>query len=111
MGEEVAFAWKEEEKMFSCTAKSNPLSPWDEICKHFHSRSREELVCYYFNVFPLQHKACRNRGTITATDEEIGPGAEPVGKGIGHKATNSYTSILIPPKKSRYSYSIQYGTL
>ncbi|GMI66831.1 AT-Rich Interacting Domain 1 [Hibiscus trionum] len=115
MGEEVAFAWKEEErKMFSCIAKSNPLSPWEENRKHFHNKSREELVSYYFNVFLLQHKAYRNRITWRnndSDDEEIGAEAEPVSKDIGHKATKSYTSILIPPNTSRYSSSIQCGTL
>ncbi|XP_039008009.1 AT-rich interactive domain-containing protein 2-like [Hibiscus syriacus] len=104
MGEEVAFAWKEEEeKVFSCIAKSNPLSPWDEIGKHFHNKSREELVCYYFIVFLLQHKTYRNRVTPSNNnsdddDEEIGVEAEAIRKGIERKPTKS-TSILISPKK------------
>ncbi|KAE8733317.1 Detected protein of confused Function [Hibiscus syriacus] len=117
MGEEVAFSWKEEqEKMFSCIAKSNPLSLWDEICKHFHNKSREELVCYYFNVFLLQHKAYHSRVTPRNNnddddyDEEIGAEAEVVGEGIGHKPTMSYTSILSSPKKEKKSrYSPQFN--
>ncbi|XP_039042553.1 AT-rich interactive domain-containing protein 2-like isoform X1 [Hibiscus syriacus] len=119
MGEEVAFSWKEEEeKMFSCIGKSNPLSLWDGSCKHFHNKSREQLVCYYFNVFLLQHKAYRNRVTLRNNndddEEEIGAEEEAIRKGIGHKPTNSYTSILISPKKkekkSRYSpqFSVQH---
>ncbi|XVF80098.1 hypothetical protein PTKIN_Ptkin15bG0043100 [Pterospermum kingtungense] len=109
MGEEVAFAWREEEhKMFSSIVKSNPPSLekcfWDEIYKHFPNKSREELVCYYYNVFLLQRRANQNRTTpsnINSDDEEPEE-EEPVAKGI-----KSYTSILISPKKShkrsRYS--------
>ncbi|XVF22518.1 hypothetical protein REPUB_Repub12eG0179400 [Reevesia pubescens] len=121
MGEEVASAWKEEEqKMFSSIVKSNPSSLekcfWDEIYKYFRNKSREELVCYYYNVFLLQRRAYQNRITpsnINSDDEE--PEEESVAKGIGHEAVKSYTSILISPKKSqkksRYSSSSKYGTL
>ena len=115
MGEEVVFAWKEgEQKMFSSIVKSNPSSLdkcfWDEIYKYFPNKSREELVCYYYNVFLLQRRAHQNRITpsnINSDDEE--PETESVTKGIGHGAIKSYTSILISPKKSqkksRYSSS------
>ncbi|XWS35802.1 hypothetical protein CRYUN_Cryun20dG0027200 [Craigia yunnanensis] len=105
MGEEVAFAWKEEEqKMFLSIVKSNPPSLekcfWDKIYKYFPNKSREGLVCYYYNVFLLQRRAHQNRitpGNINSDDE--GSEVESVAKGIGHKAINSYTSILISPKK------------
>lgn len=105
MGEEVAFCWNEKEKdMFSSIVKSNPPLGkcfWDEIYKHFHDKSREELVCYYFNVFLLQHRAYQNRiapNSITCDEEEVVLGPESIGKGIG---TKSYTSILIPLRKSQ----------
>ncbi|XP_022733079.1 AT-rich interactive domain-containing protein 2-like isoform X2 [Durio zibethinus] len=107
MGEEVALAWKEEEqKTFSSIAKSNPSllekSFWDDIYKHFPNKSREELVCYYYNVFLLQRRAYQNRITpsnINSDDDE--PEAESIAKGIRHEAIKPYTSILISPKKSR----------
>ncbi|XVE77164.1 hypothetical protein DITRI_Ditri13aG0039800 [Diplodiscus trichospermus] len=106
MGEEVAFAWKEgERKIFSAIVKSNPRSMekcfWDEIYTRFPNKSREELVCYYYNVFLLQRRAYQNRITpsnINSDDEE--EEAESIAKGIGHKAIKPYTSILISPKKS-----------
>ncbi|MBA0560003.1 hypothetical protein Golob_016931, partial [Gossypium lobatum] len=105
MGEEVAFGWNEKEKdMFSSIVKSNPPLGkcfWDEIYNHFHDKSREELVCYYFNVFLLQHRAYQNQvvpNSITYDDEEVVLGPESIGKGIGPK---SYTSILIPLRKSQ----------
>ncbi|GMI99020.1 hypothetical protein HRI_003571300 [Hibiscus trionum] len=114
MGEDVAFAWAEEEqKMFSSIVKSNPLSLeksfWDDIYKYFPKKSREELVCYYYNVFLLQRRAYQNRTTpsnINSDDEEAEE-EESVIKGSGREAIKSYTSILISPKKthkrSRYS--------
>ncbi|XP_039042554.1 uncharacterized protein LOC120181522 isoform X2 [Hibiscus syriacus] len=62
--------------------------------------------------------AYRNRVTLRNNndddEEEIGAEEEAIRKGIGHKPTNSYTSILISPKKkekkSRYSpqFSVQH---
>ncbi|KAL1091454.1 hypothetical protein V6Z11_D07G158000 [Gossypium hirsutum] len=112
MGEDVASAWKEgEQKMFSNIVKSNPSSQqkcfWDEICKHFRNKSREELVCYYYNVFLLQRRAYQNRVTPSNIDSDDEPESELVAKGIGQEAIKPYTSILISPKKShkkaRYS--------
>ncbi|KAK8557905.1 hypothetical protein V6N13_008735 [Hibiscus sabdariffa] len=104
MGEEVASAWNEEEqKMFSSIVKSNPSSLqkcfWDEIRKHFCKKSREELVCYHYNVFLLQRRAYQNRVTPSNIDSDDEP--ESVDKGIGQEVTKPCTSILISPKKSR----------
>ncbi|KAG4192189.1 hypothetical protein ERO13_A07G141700v2 [Gossypium hirsutum] len=106
MGEDVASAWKEgEQKMFSNIVKSNPSSQqkcfWDEICKHFRNKSREELVCYYYNVFLLQRRAYQNRVTPSNIDSDDEPESELVAKGIGQEAIKPYTSILISPKKSQ----------
>ncbi|MBA0704414.1 hypothetical protein Golax_016672 [Gossypium laxum] len=106
MGEDVASAWKEgEQKMFSNIVKSNPSSQqkcfWDEICKHFRNKSREELVCYYYNVFLLQRRAYQNRVTPSNIDSDDEPESELVAQGIGQEAIKPYTSILISPKKSQ----------
>ncbi|KAL4379931.1 hypothetical protein GQ457_02G000810 [Hibiscus cannabinus] len=115
MGEDVALAWTEgEQKMFSSIVKSNPPSLektfWDDIYKYFSKKSREELVCYYYNVFLFQRRAHQNRITpsnINSDDDE--PEAEQAAKGSGREAVKPYTSILISPKKShkrtRYSSS------
>ncbi|KAE8657701.1 G-type lectin S-receptor-like serine/threonine-protein kinase SD2-2-like [Hibiscus syriacus] len=111
MGEDVAFAWAEEEqKMFLSIVKSNPPSPeksfWDDIYKYFPKKSREELVCYYYNVFLLQCRAYQNRMTpsnINSDDEEPKDEEESFVKGGGREAIKSYTSILISPKKSHKS--------
>ncbi|GMJ00920.1 AT-Rich Interacting Domain 1 [Hibiscus trionum] len=106
MGEEVASTWsKEEQKMFSSIVKSNPTSLqkcfWDEICKHFRKKSREELVCYYYSVFLLQRRAYQNRVTPSNIDSDDEPESESVAKGLGQEVTKPCTSILISPKKSR----------
>ncbi|MBA0790853.1 hypothetical protein Gohar_015474 [Gossypium harknessii] len=106
MGEDVASAWKEgEQKMFSNIVKSNPSSQqkcfWDEICKYFRNKSREELVCYYYNVFLLKRRAYQNRVTPSNIDSDDEPESELVAKGIGQEAIKPYTSILISPKKSQ----------
>ncbi|OMO78754.1 hypothetical protein CCACVL1_14103 [Corchorus capsularis] len=103
MGEEVALAWREEDKkMLSLIVKSNPSSIgkcfWDEIRKYFQRKSREEIACYYYNVFILQRRAYQNRSTpsnIYSDDEE--PEAN---SGNRHEAVKSRTSILNTPKKS-----------
>ncbi|KAE8722147.1 Ubiquitin-conjugating enzyme E2 5 isoform 1 [Hibiscus syriacus] len=81
MGEDVAFAWAEEQqKMFSSIVKSNPPSLeksfWEDIHKCFPKKSREELVCYHFNVFILRRRAYQNRITPSNinSDEEPGSG-------------------------------------
>ncbi|KAA8520653.1 hypothetical protein F0562_014909 [Nyssa sinensis] len=97
MGEEVALAWrKEEEKKFQAIVRSNPASMdkcfWDEICKSFPSKNREDLVSYYYNVFLLHHRGYQNRSTssnIDSDDDETELGS----------STKSPGSILCTPKK------------
>ncbi|KAE8660476.1 Ubiquitin-conjugating enzyme E2 5 isoform 1 [Hibiscus syriacus] len=111
MGEDVGSAWsKEEQKMFSYIVKSNPSSVqkcfWDEIRKHFRKKSREELVCYYYNVFLLQRRAYQNRVTPTNIDSDDEPEFESVAKGIRQEVTKPCTFLISPKKlqkKSRYS--------
>ncbi|KAE8723300.1 Ubiquitin-conjugating enzyme E2 5 isoform 1 [Hibiscus syriacus] len=115
MGEDVAFAWAEkEQEMFSSIVKLNPPSLersfWENIYKCFPKKSREELVCYHFNVFILQRRAYQNRITPSNTnsddDEEPEAEAESVVKGSGCEAIKSYTSLICPKKshkRARYS--------
>ncbi|XP_010258118.1 PREDICTED: uncharacterized protein LOC104597984 [Nelumbo nucifera] len=66
MGEEVARNWNEEEEQsFHEVVFSNPASLgknfWDHLSVVFPSRTKSELVSYYFNVFMLRRRAEQNR--------------------------------------------------
>lgn len=66
MGEEVAKKWtEEEEQAFHGVVLSNPASLgknfWDHLSAVFQSRTKKELVSYYFNVFILRKRAEQNR--------------------------------------------------
>lgn len=66
MGEEVAKRWTlEEEQAFHEVVLSNPASSgknfWDHLLAVFLSRTKKDLVNYYFNVFMLQKRAEQNR--------------------------------------------------
>lgn len=66
MGEEVAKRWtEEEEQAFHEVVLSNPASLgknfWDYLLAFFPSRTKEDLVSYYFNVFMLRKRAEQNR--------------------------------------------------
>lgn len=100
MGEVVGLSWSEEEKKrFKEIVRLNPPSIgvrfWDEIFKSFSTKSREDLVSYYFNVFLLQRRADQNRLTpnnIDSDDDESEFG--PLSNGFGHEAINLPSSIL-----------------
>lgn len=78
MGEEVANRWtEEEEQMFHVVVYSNPVSRgknfWAHLSLVFPSRSKEEIVSYYFNVFMLRRRAAQNRSSwldIDSDDDE-----------------------------------------
>ncbi|CAN0870911.1 AT-rich interactive domain-containing protein 2 [Linum grandiflorum] len=66
MGEDVAERWSElEEEKFHEVVFSNPISVgrnfWKSLAMVFPSRTTEELVCYYYNVFMLRKRAEQNR--------------------------------------------------
>ncbi|KAJ4973438.1 hypothetical protein NE237_006612 [Protea cynaroides] len=66
MGEEVAQRWsEEEEQIFHQVVFSNPASLgknfWDHLSVVFPSRTRQDIVSYYFNVFMLRKRAEQNR--------------------------------------------------
>ncbi|TYJ42911.1 hypothetical protein E1A91_A03G119300v1 [Gossypium mustelinum] len=75
MGEDVAYKWsEEEEEIFREVVYSNPASLGKKFWKHFSmvfpSRSKRELVSYYFNVFILQRRAVQNRSSILDIDSD-----------------------------------------
>ncbi|MFS7919053.1 putative SANT/Myb domain-containing protein [Helianthus anomalus] len=55
MGEEVACNWTDEEQHFQDIIYSNPISHgkkfWEGLSVEFPTRTRKDLVSYYFNVF------------------------------------------------------------
>ncbi|XP_062151074.1 uncharacterized protein LOC133859626 [Alnus glutinosa] len=66
MGEEVSERWtEEEEQAFHEVVLSNPASLgkifWDHLLAVFPSRTKKDLVSYYFNVFMLRKRAEQNR--------------------------------------------------
>ena len=105
VGEDVKRLWTEdEEKKFEDVVKSNPPSLercfWDQIFKSFPTKSREDLVSYYFNVFLLQRRGYQNRNTpndIDSDDDESEYG--PLKNFFGHQTHNSRSFTLLSPKK------------
>lgn len=66
MGEVVAEKWSvEEEELFHEVVFSNPAALgrnfWNHLAVEFPSRSRRDLISYYFNVFILRKRAKQNR--------------------------------------------------
>ncbi|KAJ9568205.1 hypothetical protein OSB04_004171 [Centaurea solstitialis] len=66
MGDVVACKWTEEdEQLFHEVVYSNPVSLgrnfWVHLAEAFPSRTNQEIVSYYFNVFVLQRRAEQNR--------------------------------------------------
>ncbi|XP_022853362.1 uncharacterized protein LOC111374848 isoform X1 [Olea europaea var. sylvestris] len=66
VGEIVAEKWsEEEEKLFHQVIFSNPTSLgknyWNHLAVVFPSRSKKEIISYYFNVFMLRRRAEQNR--------------------------------------------------
>ncbi|XP_050376477.1 uncharacterized protein LOC126793890 [Argentina anserina] len=66
MGEQVAEKWSDdEENLFHQVVFSNPASLdknfWDNLSAVFPSRTKKEIVSYYFNVFMLRKRARQNR--------------------------------------------------
>lgn len=110
MGELVAVSWsEEEERRFKEIVRLNPPSMgvrfWDGIFRSFPTRSREDLVSYYFNVFLLRRRAEQNRFTpnnIDSDDDESQFG--PLSNGFGHEAINLPSSILYAQNNTHISY-------
>ncbi|QHO08713.1 AT-rich interactive domain-containing protein [Arachis hypogaea] len=106
-GEDVRRLWTEDdEKKFKDVVKSNPPSLekcfWDQIFKSFPTKSREDLVSYYFNVFILQRRGYQNRNTpddIDSDDDESEYG--PLKNAFGHQTHKSRNITLLSPKKPK----------
>ncbi|MFS7981485.1 putative transcription factor MYB family [Helianthus anomalus] len=79
MGDVVACEWTEEdEQLFHEIVYSNPVSLgknfWEKLEETFPSRTNQEIVSYYFNVFVLQRRAGQNRldpVNADSDDEEL----------------------------------------
>lgn len=75
MGEEVACNWTEEEQQhFQDVVYSNPVSHgkkfWEQLSIAFPTRTKKEMVSYYFNVFILRRRAVQNRSQLLAIDSD-----------------------------------------
>ncbi|PWA57139.1 ELM2 domain-containing protein [Artemisia annua] len=75
MGEEVSSNWsEEEEQLFQDVVYSNPVSHgkrfWEQLSIAFPSRTKKEIVSYYFNVFILRRRAVQNRSHLLAIDSD-----------------------------------------
>ncbi|CAK9142401.1 unnamed protein product [Ilex paraguariensis] len=75
MGEEVAHNWTEkEERLFHEVVYFNPMALhrkfWEQLALMFPSRTKRELVSYYFNVFMLQRRAVQNRSNLLEIDSD-----------------------------------------
>ncbi|KAL8138495.1 hypothetical protein V2J09_004496 [Rumex salicifolius] len=75
MGEDVSTSWtKKEEKKFNDVVRENPWSQgkrfWNEMSKILPTKTRQELVSYYFNVFLLRRRAQQNRHSLSNIDSD-----------------------------------------
>lgn len=75
MGEEVARSWSDEDGLlFHEVVYSNPMTLARNFWKHleaaFLSRTKHEIVSYYFNVFVLRRRATQNRSMILDIDSD-----------------------------------------
>ncbi|MED6125097.1 hypothetical protein PIB30_065293 [Stylosanthes scabra] len=75
MGERVAEKWSaEEERLFHEVVFNNPVSLgknfWHYLSIALPSRSKKEIVSYYFNVFILRKRAEQNRNDALSIDSD-----------------------------------------
>ncbi|KAL7110135.1 hypothetical protein ACP275_05G005500 [Erythranthe tilingii] len=75
MGDEVACKWTPgDEHVFHEIVLSNPVSHgrkfWKLLRSAFPSRTKKELVSYYFNVFVLRRRAVQNRSYLLEIDSD-----------------------------------------
>ncbi|KAH7513100.1 hypothetical protein FEM48_Zijuj12G0160600 [Ziziphus jujuba var. spinosa] len=109
MGEDVALYWtKEDQKKFKAIVSSNPpsieISFWNKIFKSFPTKSREDLVSYYFNVFVLRRRGYQNRFTPTYIDSDNDEFESMlVANGFGHETHDSANNNLLHENKQHES--------
>lgn len=75
MGEQVAEKWSvEDEQLFHEVVFNNPVSLdknfWNYLSIAFPSRTKKEIVSYYFNVFMLRRRAEQNRNDLLNIDSD-----------------------------------------
>lgn len=75
MGEDVSQLWtEEEEREFHEVVYSNPVSQnkdfWGHLSAVFPSRTKKEIVSYYFNVFILRRRSVQNRSNFLDIDSD-----------------------------------------
>ena len=91
MGEVISLAWTtEEEKRFKHMVRSNfslrSPSFWDNAMRILPTKTRENLVSYYFNVFLIRRRIYQNRVTprkVDSDDDELEFGS--LGGSFGHE--------------------------
>lgn len=109
MGEDFALSLtREAQKEFKAIVASNPPSTgicfWPEIFKSFPTKSSEDLVSYYFNVFVLRRRGYQNRFTpsnIDSDDDEYE--STLVTNGVEHEAHNSPGTVFLNENKQHES--------
>lgn len=75
MGEEVERNWSHEDaQVFHEVVYSNPVTLgrnfWQHLAAAFFSRTKQEVVSYYFNVFVLRRRAIQNRTLMLDIDSD-----------------------------------------
>ncbi|XP_075523787.1 uncharacterized protein LOC142556265 [Primulina tabacum] len=75
MGEEVACRWNaNDEHLFHEIVFSDPSSRgrnfWKHLSAAFPTRTKNEIVSYYFNVFMLRKRATQNRSLLLEIDSD-----------------------------------------
>ncbi|CAI9767971.1 unnamed protein product [Fraxinus pennsylvanica] len=75
MGEEVAHKWTEEDELsFHKVIYCNPVSLgkrfWKLLAVVFPTRTKKEIVCYYFNAFILRRRSVQNRSKLLEIDSD-----------------------------------------
>lgn len=75
MGDIVSEKWSEEEELiFHEVVSSNPATLgknfWDYLSIEFPSKTKKEIVSYYFNVFMLRKRAMQNRSVPLIIDSD-----------------------------------------
>ncbi|XP_074283662.1 uncharacterized protein LOC141608196 [Silene latifolia] len=96
MGEVVADKWENEEKqLFHKVVYTNPVSLgknfWDALSAVFPSRTKMEIVSYYFNVFMPRKRAEQNRcdPTNIHSDNDKWQGSDDDDDGDDHEDNDS----------------------
>lgn len=75
MGDEVAYQWTpHDEQLFHDIVYSNPASHgrrfWKHLSAAFPTRTKSELVSYYFNAFMHRRRAVQNRSYLLEIDSD-----------------------------------------